>query len=57
MGMKKVFLVLIMSVVLLPAFGQKGRVPVGSKAPEIVFDKSYPVGYEIPAGKPIILDF
>jgi thiol-disulfide isomerase/thioredoxin len=38
------------------AVGQE-KLTVGTKAPEIYFQESYPSNYKIPGGKPIILDF
>lgn len=36
------------------AFSQLNK---GEKAPEIVFENSFPINYKLPKGKPIILDF
>ncbi len=36
------------------AFAQLNK---GEKAPEIIFENSFPINYKLPKGKPIILDF
>ena len=56
LNMRKLLLPLAMLVLFLSAYGQN-VLSVGTKAPEIIFDLSYPKAYEIPRGKPIVLDF
>jgi len=47
-------LTLLLLFQLNTAFAQLNK---GEKAPDIVFENSFPINYKLPKGKPIILDF
>lgn len=48
---------LLLFVFLLQLNAVFAQLNPGEKAPEIIFEKSFPSGYQLPKGKPIILDF
>ena len=53
---RSVFLTILFSINVLFIYAI-GELPVGTKAPRITFDQSFPNGYSLPLNKPVLLDF